>query len=153
MSEVTYEGKIYKDLDMDVQKSFEAVNIHTFRYFPKDRLWMASDLTTKYFHINKFYKINDYDNGPGVIYEGDRDKDHALYTAIVSGERDVVSDHLRSSDGEKNFRVTLAAIERDENGKPVTVSGIIEDYDEKMVEGELIRMLANDYYSVFCVDF
>lgn len=100
MREILFEGKYYKDIDEDAQRTLHSVNIHTFRYFPKEKVWMASDATARHFGINKFYRISDDPkSGPNIVYENDREKDRRLYLRASKTEG-VVSEQLRSKDGE-----------------------------------------------------
>lgn len=152
MSKTLFEGKYYDDIAIDSQKILHAVNIHTFRYFPQDRIWMASDTTAEYFGIDKFYRINDDFDGPGVIYKGDLVRDRELYKRVLNGE-DFATDTLRGIDGEKSFKVSVSMLEKDSEGKPLVLGGIIEDFDDKMIETGIFRSLSENYYSVFMVDF
>ncbi len=153
MSEILFEGKKYADIDLYSQKVLEALNIHTFRYFPKDRVWMGSDTSVAKFHINKFYKIIDKTSGPAVISPKDREKEWNLYAQISHGTEDIVSERLRSVDENVYFKITLAVLERDEEGIPEIIAGIIENYDEKMTMSGVLSALAENYYSVLSVDF
>lgn len=152
MSEVIFEGKRYKDIDADAQNAMRATNIHTFRYYPNDKIWMASDVTVKKFGVNKFYKIDEYEDGPDIIYTGDKHKDLALYQEIIGG-KDIASCELRSYDGESYYKVTLAALERDDEGNVTVIAGIIEDFDAQMKQTALVQMLADDYRTVYHVNF
>lgn len=153
MGEILFEGKFYRDIDEDAQRTLHSVNIHTFRYFPKDRVWMASDATARHFGINKFYRISeDPESGPNIVYANDRDKDRRLYLRASNSEG-VVSEQLRSRDGETYYKVSLSVLERDENDVPTILSGIIEDFDEHMTKTEFIQVLSDDYHSAFYVDF
>lgn len=152
MSEVEFEGKLYRDIDMDAQKALDAVNIRTFRYFPKTKVWMASDICAEHFHINKFYKIIKEDDGPNVINPADRNKDWALYKRALAGEHNP-ADTLKSFDGNGYYRITLSVIEKDEDGNPEILAGIIEDYDEQMRQNALVQMLSDDFYTILNLDF
>lgn len=155
MSNVTFEGKTYKDIDLEAQRVLQAANVHTFRYFPLDHVWMASDTTAEYFGINKFYHIGDdpISSGPGFVHDADKDKDIALYRKIISGEASYVSEALRGSGDDSYYKITLSAIERNDEGQVVTIAGIIEDYDEQMKRTQFAMMLADDYASVYMVNF
>lgn len=153
MGEVLFDGKYYKDIDEDAQRTLHSVNIHTFRYFPKDKVWMASDATARHFGIKKFYRISeDPESGPNIVYKMDREKDRRLYYR-ASNSDSVVSEQLRSRDGETYYKVSLSVLERDDDNIPTILSGIIEDFDEHMTKTEFIQVLSDDYHSAFYVDF
>lgn len=152
MSEIEYEGKLYRDIDLDAQNALDAVNIRTFRYFPKDKVWMASDISAEHFHIKKFYKINKPGDGPQVIFPADRERDLCLYKRALSGEVNP-SDTLRSFDGTEYYRVTISTLEKDSEGNPEVLAGIIEDYNEQMKQSAMVQMLSDDYYTILNLDF
>lgn len=152
MSEVFFEGVKYKNIDADSQYVFKAMGIYSFRYFPKTRVWMASDVTADKFGIKKFYNLDDNDRGPNIVYEKDAEKDHNLYSRILNGEK-IVSDNIRIVDDRSNYRITLAAIDYDEDGKPTTIAGMVEEFDKQLMQSAFVQMLADDYSSVYLVDF
>lgn len=153
MVEYTFKGKVYTDISKESQLALAAANVHTFRYFPKDRVWMASDLSTQYFGVEKFYEIGaDPSTGPKVIYPKDAEKDWSLYRSIINGE-EKASATLRSYDGNKYYHLTLACLEKDSEGNVEIIAGIIEDYDENVLQLRFMEMLSSDYQSVFSVDF
>lgn len=153
MSDVIYEGKRYKDIDLDAQRALKAVNIFTFRYFPLDRVWMASDLTAEEFKINKFYKIAlDGTGGPDIIFPADKEKDLGLYRKAINGE-DTCSEQLRFYDGESYYKMSLSVLEKNGEGKAVTIAGVIETYDERMKMTEFVKTLSDDYDSAYEVNF
>ena len=153
MAEVIFEGKTYKDIDIDAQRVLHAVNIHTFRYFPETMVWMASDVTAEFFGIEKFYKISGQNSGPQLVESTDIEKDFGMYRKIISGESDVVSYDVNIKGVSAPYRITLASLEKDAAGKTVIVAGVIEDYDEQMLQSATLKMLSNDYVSAYYVDF
>jgi len=155
MPEVIYNGKTYKEIDHDGQRMLEAVNIHSFRYYPKDKLWMASDLTCDYFDIEKFYVIDENtDNvGPGIVSDEYREMDLSMYRKLIYEGVEVVSYETRFKNSDGLYKITLAVIERDEDGKPQIIGGVIENYSEQMMQAAVVKMLAADYFSVYFVDF
>lgn len=152
MREVFFEGVQYKDIDIDSQYAFKAMGIYSFRYFPKTKVWMASEVTAQRFGIDKFYKIGAPGSGPGVVYINDRAKDVALYKRIISGEK-VVSDNIRIFDDSSNYRITLAVLEEDDSGTPTVVAGMVEEFDKQLMQSAFVQMLSDDYASVYFVDF
>lgn len=153
MINYTFKDKIYTDISRESQYALAAANVHTFRFFPKDRVWMASDLSTEYFGIDKFYEIgSDPSSGPKVIYPKDAAKDWELYRRVIGGE-DHVSGILRSYDGQKHYHLTLACLEKDSDGDVTIIGGVIEDYDDSVLQMQFMEMLSSDYQSVFSVDF
>jgi len=153
VAEVIFEGKAYKDIDIDSQNALHVVNIHSFRYFPKDRIWMASDVFAEFFGVNKFYKINSIEDGPKLVAPEDTLKDRDMYRKLISGEETVVSYEVRFRGSYELYKITLAVLERDNDGRPDLIAGIIENYDDRMMQSAVTKMLANDYFSVYYVDF
>ena len=152
MGDIVFEGKHYKDIDLDAQKVLHALNIHTFRYFPKDSIWMASDTCAEFFNINKFYKITDFESGPQIICRADYHKDRSLYRRIIDGA-DFASETLRAMDEETYYKVSLSVLEKDENGCATVIGGVVEDFDQHMKQAEIMQFLSSEYASVYSVDF
>lgn len=153
MNEVVFEGKTYKDIDRDAQIAFSAMDMYTFRYHPKDKLWMASDSTAKKFGINKFYKIEKEDDGPNLVYEADREKDRNQYTELVTDtSKERVSGMFRFGEGDSYYKITLAVIERDEDRTPSIIGGMVENVDDDVIKGVYMTMLSDDYFTVIDVN-
>ena len=64
MSEVLYHGKKYYEADRRAQVALASAGIYSFRYYPKDRLVIMTDLTVENFGCEKYY-----DPVPGRIVE------------------------------------------------------------------------------------
>jgi len=153
MNLVEFEGKQFEDVELETQKVLKALNIYTFRYFYTDGVWMASDATAEKFGLNKFYKIkNGYVDGPNLIYYADIEKNRDLYNKIREG-KDFVSTEVRSADGNHWHKVTLSVLDREPSGNPGVIVGVIEDFDNYMESSAMTKMLADDYFSVYNVDF
>lgn len=152
MGEAIFRGKAYKDIDNDAQHILHQLNIHTFRYFPKDKVWMASDMFMKHFGTEKFYELNESSRALEIVYEDDAPKDSALYRKIMAGAS-FATDKVRSKNGESYYKVSLTVVDKDENGEVSVIAGIVEDYDEQMRQTELANLLSEDYSSIFVADF
>lgn len=152
MNKVIFEGREYDDIPPDSQKVLHAANIHTFRYYAEDGLWMASDLCASHFGMKKFFSGGYREVQSMVIYPQDHHKHMSLYDRVLSGEN-FVSDNLRSVDGISYYRVSLSVLEKDDDGRPLIIGGIFEDFDEHLKSMELMNMLSDDFSSVFQVDF
>lgn len=136
MGEVTFKGKTYIDIDESSQKMLDALKIQTFRYFPKERVWMASDTCAKHFGIEKFYDVAADGSGPCIVSEQDAKKDIELYKKVMSGDN-FASEIVLAKNLVDYYRVTLNVLEKDEDGNPVVVAGAIEDYNEYMQQVQL----------------
>ena len=55
MGEVLYKGKTYYEPDRRAQQALVSAGIYSFRYYPKDSLVVAADLTVENFGCEKFY--------------------------------------------------------------------------------------------------
>ena len=153
MGDVLYNNKIYQDVDANALRAFRAMNIYTFRYYPGEKLWVASDDIVEAFGTRKFYHILNDEDGPNVIYSKDRDKDRMLYKELVTDtSKDTISATLRFRGGDAYCRVTLAVLERDENKRPKIIAGMLQDYDEELRKSAYMNLLSDDYYSVIDVD-
>jgi len=152
LNTVEFEGKQYADIEVDTQNVLRSANIYTFRYFYQDHLWMASDASVERFGLKKFYKITSYEDGPALVYSADIEKDKNLYNQIRAGKNHVSTD-VRSINGEHYHKVSLSVISRTPSGEPDIIIGLIEDFDENMESATMTRMLADEYFSVYNVDF
>lgn len=153
MKIVEYKGKQYEEIEPETQEALKAVKIYTFRYYLKDSLWMASDTTVEMLGIKKFYEINKgYEDGPNLVYPEDVDKDKNLYNEIREG-KDYVTAEVRSFEGDHYYKITLACQKRDSEGNPELIIGMLADFDEQMESTAMVKMLAEEYFSVYNVNF
>ena len=146
-----YKGKKYEEISYTTQNLMQYSNIHCFKYFPQDGVWMASDKACEYFNMSKFY---DYHPGKQkyLFGIGDNGKENELYLRVINGEN-TASEVLKSAFEDKYYRVTLSVIEKNKKGNPISIIGIVEDCDERMKFSELAYALSDDYSTVFSVDF
>ena len=88
MKKIVYEGKTYFEPAQDSQKLFEALNMHSFRYYPKDNLIILSDLCYRYFGLDKIFANAPESLVDEVTFPIDRDKHLNLYVRINNGEKE-----------------------------------------------------------------
>lgn len=151
MKKIVYEGKTYFEPAQDSQKLFEALNMHSFRYYPKDNLIILSDLCYRYFGLDKIFANAPESLVDEVTFPIDRDKHLNLYVRINNGEKRV-SASIHCLNG-KYYKVSLTTLESDKEGKPLVVAGVTEEFDEQMMSAEVTKMLSRDYISVYLLDF
>ena len=150
---VEFQGKMYPDISEDSQRVLAIVNVYTFRFFAKDRVWMASDLFAENFGVKKFYKVlPDKSGGPEFVYPSEQDRNVSLYTRALNGEP-FVSDTFRSYDGDKYYKLTIAVSEWDKEGKPAVLAGIAQNFDDNMLKMKVLQTLSENYGSAYLVDF
>lgn len=152
MSEVLYHGKKYYEADRRAQVALASADIYSFRYYPKDRLVIMTDLTVENFGCEKYY-----DPVPGRIVEQlvvpeDRKLCEDLFDKIDQGEKRV-STTLRTRQDQSLFRLTVTITDWDEEGKPQSAIGIVENPDIETISAEMVRALSDDYHSIYYIDF
>lgn len=152
MSEVLYHGKKYYEADRRAQVALASAGIYSFRYYPKDRLVIMTDLTVENFGCEKYY-----DPVPGRIVEQlvvpeDRKLCEDLFDKIDQGEKRV-STTLRTRQDQSLFRLTVTITDWDEEGKPQSAIGIVENPDIETISAEMVRALSDDYHSIYYIDF
>lgn len=152
MSEVLYHGKKYYEADRRAQVALASAGIYSFRYYPKDRLVIMTDLTVENFGCEKYY-----DPVPGRIVEQlvvpeDRKLCEDLFDKIDQGEKRV-STTLRTRQDQSLLRLTVTITDWDEEGKPQSAIGIVENPDIETISAEMVRALSDDYHSIYYIDF
>ena len=152
MSEVLYHGKKYYEADRRAQVALASAGIYSFRYYPKDRLVIMTDLTAENFGCEKYY-----DPVPGRIVEQlvvpeDRKLCEDLFDKIDQGEKRV-STTLRTRQDQSLLRLTVTITDWDEEGKPQSAIGIVENPDIETISAEMVRALSDDYHSIYYIDF
>ena len=150
MSEVLYHGKKYYEADRRAQVALASAGIYSFRYYPKDRLVIMTDLTVENFGCEKYY-----DPVPGRIVEQlvvpeDRKLCEDLFDKIDQGEKRV-STTLRTRQDQSLLRLTVTITDWDEEGKPQSAIGIVENPDIETISAEMVRALSDDYHSIYYI--
>lgn len=152
MGEVLYHGKKYYEPDRRAQQALVSAGIYSFRYYPKDRLVVATDLTVENFGCKKFYDPMPESMVDQLIMPEDRTLFENLFEKIDQGERRV-STTVRNRMDRSLMCLTITITDWDEDGKPESAIGIIENPDEETISAELVRALSDDYHSIYYIDF
>lgn len=152
MGEVLYKGKTYFEADRRAQQALVSAGIYSFRYYPKDSLVVATDLTVENFGCEKFYDPMPQSMEDQLIVPEDRTLCEDLFKKIDQGEKRV-STTLRCRRDQSLIRVTITTTDWDESGAPESAIGIIENPDEETVSAEMVRALSDDYHSIYYIDF
>lgn len=131
MRETIYQGKSYQEPDYETQKVVASGGIYLFRYYPKDRLLIAAEITMEKFSCRRFYPDMPQSLADDMVFEDDKAVFYNMYEAIDNGAQksDAV---FRSKDGAAYTRVVLSVLESDENGKALIVVGMTEDVTEEI---------------------
>lgn len=152
MGEVLYNGKKYYEADRRAQQALVSAGIYSFRYYPKDRLVIATDLTVENFGGEKFYDPIPDCFAEQLILPEDRTLCENLFEKVAQGEKRV-STTLRSKMDRSLIRLTITITDWDEEGDPESAIGIIEHPDEETISAEMVRALSDDYHSIYYIDF
>lgn len=152
MGEVLYKGKTYYEPDRRAQQALVSAGIYSFRYYPKDSLVVAADLTVENFGCEKFYDPMPQSMAEQLIIPEDQTLCEDLFKKIDQGEKRV-STTLRCRRDQSLICVTITTTDWDGSGAPESAIGIIENPDEKTVSAEMVRALSDDYHSIYYIDF
>lgn len=152
MGEVLYQGKKYYEPDRRAQQALGSAGIYSFRYYPKDQLVMATDLTAEELGWKKFYDPMPDSLADQLIMPQDRTLCRNLFQKVAQGEKRV-SATLRRSTDQSLMRLTITITDWDEDGGPQSAIGIIENPDEETMSEEMVRALSDDYHSIYYIDF
>ncbi|MCR5218318.1 EAL domain-containing protein [Treponema sp.] len=151
MSELIYNGKSYYEPPAETQQALHDVKIHTFRYYPQDKLMIASDMFVKEFHCEKYFS-NTPQSITSLVCSEDAGKIYSIATDIDSG-KEKVSLTVRSQHKNTTFRVTVTAAKKDERGRTLECTGILENINEYVFSSRLIEALSRDYTCIYYIDF
>ena len=151
MGFVTYNGKEYYEPEIETQMAFAECEMHTFRYYPKERLMIASDFFVNAFDTPKFYPDMPESLADSFILPEDRSLLYELYNSVHSGKRKSTA-ILRTVRGERVSRVTAVTIKYDDDGYPEITVGIVENFSEELRTNQLAEALSKDYQSIYYVD-
>ena len=152
MGEVLYKGKTYYEPDRKAQQALVSAGIYSFRYYPKDHLAVAADLTVENFGCEKFYDPMPQSMADQLIVPEDRVLCEDLFKKIDQGEKRV-STTLRCRGDQSLICITITTTDWDETGAPESAIGIIENPDAETVSAEMVRALSDDYHSIYYIDF
>lgn len=152
MSEVLYHGKKYYEADRRAQVALASADIYSFRYYPKDRLVIMTDLTVENFGCEKYYDPVPERIVEQLVVPEDRKLCEDLFDKIDQGEKRV-STTLRTRQDQSLFRLTVTITDWDEEGKPQSAIGIVENPDIETISAEMVRALSDDYHSIYYIDF
>ena len=151
MAEKIFNGKRYIEAEIESQLALDAVGIHTFRYFPQDKCVMLSNLIVNKFGGESFIQNISDNCYIKKVAEKDIDKVVDLFNQIDNGEQKV-SLKVSASEADRALEITISTLEWDDNGRPLTAIGIVENLDEDLRKQEIIRALSNYFNSIFYVD-
>lgn len=152
MSEVLYHGKKYYEADRRAQVALASAGIYSFRYYPKDRLVIMTDLTVENFGCEKYYDPVPERIVEQLVVPEDRKLCEDLFDKIDQGEKRV-STTLRTRQDQSLLRLTVTITDWDEEGKPQSAIGIVENPDIETISAEMVRALSDDYHSIYYIDF
>lgn len=152
MSEVLYHGKKYYEADRRAQVALASADIYSFRYYPKDRLVIMTDLTVENFGCEKYYDPVPERIVEQLVVPEDRKLCEDLFDKIDQGEKRV-STTLRTRQDQSLLRLTVTITDWDEEGKPQSAIGIVENPDIETISAEMVRALSDDYHSIYYIDF
>lgn len=152
MSEFLYNGKKYYEPEMDTQLAFEAVDIYTFRYYPQDKIIIASDVVVERFGVSKVVFDIKKELAKGNISSEESHKVIDIFKAIDKGEKKVGT-KLYSNDRKRKFELTLSTLESDDDGKPVIVAGIVVNLYDDVRKRDAIYALSTNFSNIFYIDF
>lgn len=153
MNEVFYNGKMYEEMDYEVQKAVAASGINFFRYYPQDRLVIVAETTAEKFGCGRFYPDMPQSFAKDIVFEEDWPDFYKMHQAIEDGEKKAVAT-FRMKDGRMYTRVVLSVLNTDEDGKPLTVVGMAEDVTEEIsrkMEQKLKELQIRQYEQLFIV--
>lgn len=152
MGEVFYQGKKYLESDFRAQQALLSAGIYSFRYYPKDRLVIFTDLTVEHLGSEKFYDSMPESLIEKLISPGDGSICRDLFEKVNAGEKRV-SATLRLKKDQSLLRVTITLTDWDEAGRPEGAIGLIEIPEDEIISAELVRALSDDYHSIYYIDF
>ena len=153
MGELLYCGKKYYEPYRRALQALVSDRIYSFRYYPKDRLVVATDSTVKNFGTKKIYDPMPATMIDHLIMPEDGALCENLFKKVDMGEKRV-SANLRQRKDNSLMRVTITTTDWDIDGNPESAIGIIErPEDEETISAELVRALSDDYHSIYYIDF
>ncbi len=148
---INFNGKTYNFLSREMQDALLAIGILTFRYYPQEKLLIASDNFVSVLKAEKIYTNMPKSLADSFIAEEDRAILYDMATRIDNGERKV-SEILATRSGRLS-RVTICAIETSPDGKNLTMAGIVEDVAETKRSSALLEALSRDFSCVYYCDY
>ena len=151
MSEIIYEGQHYYEPDRDTLTALHAVGIHTFRYYPQQKLMIGSDVFAEHFRCRKFLPNMPESLAKELIDPSDWGVLSDLEREIAEGAPKA-SAILTTKDGMIS-KVTVSALSRDTAGNTTVAVGIVEPQEEDIRTARLIQALGSDFASIYYVDF
>lgn len=104
-------------------------NIYLFQYFPKLKMCTLMERTVRDFHCKPVYYDMPESFGDEFVLPEDRENYDKLYEKIHAGS-ETASAEFRSKSGRVWCRVTLQAVEWDENGTAEFCMGTVEDLSD-----------------------
>lgn len=170
-----YNGKSYKETDISTQMALDAIGMNSFRYYPKEKLQIHSDMTIRNYHYEKF--IPNMPQGFANVYVCAEDREICcnLYERVEKGEQNATAIYKIYND--VIVRVTMVIVAFDDCGKPKEVIGIVENISDKIAKEreinerlteystrlekerkyrlkntDLLRGLSSEYESVYLID-
>lgn len=152
MGEVIYQGKSYYEPSPDAQQALVSAGIFSFRYYPMERLFVATDMMVENTGCQKFYNDMPYTMMEDLILPEDHRLCEELFRRIEQGETRVATTLRRKKDGSL-VRITMTRTAKDEQVCPCSAIGIVEYPGEDLEAAELVRALSDDYHSIYYVDF
>ncbi|MCC8105749.1 MAG: response regulator [Clostridiales bacterium] len=169
MREIIYQDKRYEETDNELQKAIAVSGMYFFRYYYQDRLVIVAETTVERFACKRFYPNMPQSFAEEIVCEEDQAAYYGMYEAISCGEKKA-SAVFGLKNGRGTVRVVLSVFEKDENGGPAVVVGMIEDVtdelakerenkarERKYTEQQVIfksinRALSSNYNNVYLVD-
>lgn len=152
MGEVLYQGKTYYEPDRRAQQALASAGIYSVRYYPKDKIVVATDQTVENWDCKKVYDPMPESLIEDMIAPEDAIMCRNLFEKVDSGQKRV-STTLRCKNNQSLIRFTITITDWDEDGKPESAIGIVENPEEEVVSAELVRALSDDYHSIYYIDF
>lgn len=135
MRETSYEGKTYQEPDVETQRVVSLGGIYLFRYYPKDRLAIMSEITAEKFSCQRFYPNMPQSFADDMVCEEDKSVFFDMHQAIEDGEKKSTA-VFKLKNGVTYVRVVLSVLNVDANGKAVAVVGMAEDVTDEITREE-----------------
>lgn len=168
MRKTIYQGKSYEEADYEVQKAVAASGMYLFRYYLRDRLMIAAEITAEKFSCGRFYPNMPQSFADDMVCDEDKSLLYEMYRAIENGgKKSTAVFHLKNAAA---VRVVLSLIDTDENTDMPVAVGMMEDVTEEIArekesrdkerqvqEQQVIfktinRALSSNYNNVYLVD-
>ncbi len=132
MREIIYEGKSYQEPDHETQRAMSAGGIYLFRYYPKDKLVIVSEIAAEKFICKRFYPNMPKSFAEEMVYDKDKNIFYDMYQEIESGEKKATA-IFRMKDKVTYVRVVLSVLDTDEEENALIVVGMIEDVTDEII--------------------